>query len=129
MMDKLKTYGEFIAAVEETQCIYAQTFLEEWKALATEEKWQKIRPMPLTKELVLAFAEDMANYFRETISSTCGEELYAEEKESGHAFLREICTKAVALGIDVKIEEIDTFLTMTDLLIAKGYAKVVPNEE
>ena len=80
MMDKLKTYGEFIAAVEETQCIYAQTFLEEWKALATEEKWQKIRPMPLTKELVLAFAEDMANYFRETISSTCGEELYAEEK-------------------------------------------------
>jgi len=129
MTDKLKTYGEFIDAVGETECMYAQFFLEEWKALATEEKWNNIKSMPLTKELVLAFAEDMANYFRRTISHTCVEELYTERTKRGHVFLREIHAKAVALGIDVKIEEIDIFLTMTELLIAKGYVKVVPGEK
>ena len=129
MGDKAKTYGEFIAAMEEVaveiSSVNAEIFLEQWKALATEEDWQKFRPMLLTKELVLRFAEDMALYYAKVISRTETKKLYVSRVEDGHAFLREIHAKAKAFGIDIEIEEIDVPLTPTDSIVATGAAQVV----
>ena len=126
MAEEAKTYGEFIAAMEKTEHFGAQIFIEIWKALATEAQWQEYRPMPLTKELVFNFAEDMANYFRNRISNIETEALYLSEIEESHAFLREIWEKATAFGIDVQLEEIDTWLTPTEIMLDIGLAKIVP---
>lgn len=126
MVDQAKTYGDFFDTMEGTECIYAQGFIEEWKALATEEQWAEFRPMPLTRELVLAFVEDMATYFRELIAHTCTDALYAERIAASHAFLHWVHEKAVEFGIEVRLEEIDAAITPTESLVVAGLTKVVP---
>lgn len=126
MAANLGTYGEFIDAVEGTKCIYAQSFLDEWKALATVTEWAEYRPMLLTRELVVNLAEDMARYFQALISGTCTDALYRERVKAGHDFLRWVHDKAVALGLDVKLQEIDTAMTPTESIVLAGTAAVVP---
>lgn len=125
----MATYGEFIDAVIKTKIVEAQCFMEDWMAMATEEQWAEYRPMELTKELVLALAEDMAKFFRESINGICTDALYTEVIHDGHAFLKEIHSKAVELGVDVALEEIDALLTVTEALVASGAARVVPHGE
>jgi len=110
-------YGEFVDAMREVAKGAggeAETHFEAWCAMATEEQWKEFREMPLSKELVAAFAEDMANAFREVIALTDGEELYEMRMEDGHAFLQGIQAKCVELGIDVSGIRIDVPLSLSD---------------
>ena len=123
----MKTYGEFIDAMEKVaedwRFVEGQTFLERWKKLATEEQWKKYRPMKLRKEEVIAFAQDMAGYYREVIGGTCVEELYYGRIDQGHAFLAEIHKKALESGIEVRLEEIDQPLTALETMGSLGFVK------
>jgi hypothetical protein len=128
MANETKTYGDFIAAMEETTSNYAKVFINEWKALTPEEQWEESRRMLLSRDLVLNFAYTMAGYFRDMIASTCTNAAYARRIQASHDFLLYTWENAVALGIDVKLEEIDTSITPTEALIASGAAKVVTAE-
>lgn len=127
MPKKQNTYGDFIDSVSKTECIEAQLFIDEWKALATEEEWQEYRPMLLTPELVTNFAEDMAKYFRDTIATTDVEELYEMRKLWGHAFLAEVWAKAANLGVKVELNQIDAPLSASEFFAAAGIVKFAPS--
>jgi len=117
----MKTFGEFFTAVkqwaEENGNIDAQIFMEEWQTLVSEEKWQEAMAMEFSKGLFLAFAEDMANYFRERLRGICGDKLYQMTMESGHEFLPAIAEIGKQFGIQAETSEIDTPLSMSDALI------------
>ena len=118
MAEKQGTYGEFIAAVEDTTCFEAKSFIEEWKGLTTEEAWKVFRPMPLTPDLVICFAEDMVHFFRERINGICTEALYTKTIGLYHGFLREVHEKAVKLGVQVELNQIDVPLTPSEAIAA-----------
>jgi hypothetical protein len=121
----VRTYGEFVDSVSQTEIFPAQMFLKEWKDLATEKEWKEYRQLPLTRNLVLNFADDMAIYFRARLKGISGEELWNSTKEEGHRFLREVHAKAGQLGIEVEADEIDVPLTITDLLVKTGAVEVI----
>lgn len=114
------TYGDFIDSVEKTENTTAAVFIELWKETATEEQWKGYRPMPLTSELILSFAEDVAMHFRRRIAGIETEELYEMVIEDAHAFFREVCEKAKQLGIQIKLAKIDTFLTPSEVIVGEG---------
>ena len=127
MEEKQHTYGEFVDLMEElakqTGNVDAQITIEDWKALATEKQWKEFRPLLLTPDLVINFAEDMVSSFQEHISGTCTDELYMQRKKDGHEFLRKIHEAVVGLGIDIDVRKIDVPLTPTDLLVGAGLAE------
>jgi hypothetical protein len=127
MIEKQITYGEFVDLMEkiakDTGNVDAQINIEDWKALATEEQWKEFRPLLLTPELVINFAEDMASYFWEHISGTCIDELYMQRKKDGHEFLRKIHEAVVGLDIDIDIRKIDVPLSPSDILVDAGLAE------
>ena len=128
MADKQVTYGQFIDLVEKTEIGEARIMIEEWKALATEEEeWKGYRPLPLTSDLVIGFAEDMANLFRQRLSGICTDTLYERITKDAHAFLVEISEKAKQLGIQVDIKQVNLPITITEVLIASGYTKIIEN--
>lgn len=127
MADEQATYGQFIDLVEKTEYAEARIFIEEWKAIATEEEWKEYRPLPLMPDLVIRFAEDMADYFRERLSGICTDALYERVAKDAHAFLVEVFEKAKQLGIHVDIERVNLPVTITEALIASGCAKIVEN--
>lgn len=117
------TYGEFIDAMRETRVVGARGDIKEWAAKSIEKGFGQYS-MPLTRELVLSFAEDMRTLFRDMIVHTDTEALYEMLVEDGHTFLREIHAKATKFSIDVALEEVDLPLTTAEILIASGYASV-----
>lgn len=128
MAEKQRTYGEFIDLMEklaeETGNVDAQIAIEDWKALATEKQWKEFRPLLLTSDLVINFAEDMASSFREHISGTYTNELYVQRKKDGHAFLKKVYEKAVELGVKVEHGQIDAALTPSEVMILSGYTNI-----
>jgi len=90
--------------------------LEEWKALATEEQWREYRSKVLEKGHVIAFAQDIAGYYRDVIRGTCVEELYYDRIKQGHDFLTEIHKKAIESGIEVKLEEVNQPLAIAETM-------------
>lgn len=114
------TYGDFIDSVEKTKITGATVFIEQWKGLATEEQWKEYRPMPLTLELILSFAEDAAAHFRRRIAGIETEELYEAVIKDVRAFFREVHEKSQELGIQVELKQIDTFLTPSEVLAGEG---------
>lgn len=113
----VKTYGEFVAAVKKTPIHEARHIVEEWEVLATAEEWEKYRPMPLTRDLITNFAEDMAALFKQRLDGISTEALYERIHGYGHTFLQWVHAKAVEFGIEVEMEEIDLPITFTDALI------------
>ncbi|MFA6534493.1 MAG: hypothetical protein WCT37_04995 [Patescibacteria group bacterium] len=110
MADEPKTYGKFVDIAEliaSNMIRFQGQFVAKWKALITEERWKTLRPIPLTRELVLTFVQDMAKYFRDLISAAKSEKLRNLWILDSHYFLGEIHELAVRLGVDVKVEEID----------------------
>jgi len=128
-MDKSRTYGEFITSMKETKITSARIFIEEWEALATEEQWEQLRPMPLTKQMVLSFAENMARRFWRMIADGCTDDYIHLLTEEGHAFLREIHARAVEFGIAVEVREIDRPLRPSELCAALGAVQVIASGE
>ncbi len=121
------TYGQFIDLVEQTEHVEAGFFIEEWRALATEEKWKEYRPLPLTSDLVITFAEDMASYFGQRLSGICTDALYERVAKDAHAFLVEVFEKAKQLGVQMDIKLVDLPITITEALMASGYTNIVEN--
>lgn len=114
------TCGDFIDYVEKTENTAAAVFIELWKKIATEEQWKEYRPMPLTLGLILSFAEDATTYFRRRIAGIETEELYGSVIEEAHAFFQEIHEKSKEFGIEVELEQIDTFLTPSEIIAGEG---------
>ena len=113
------TYGEFVDAVERVahRWAEAETFVEDWKALATEEQWNQCRGAELNRELVFRLAHSMAYEYRETVDGTHNDELRHQRIIDGHTFLREIHQIAINLGIEVGRAEIDVPLRLGEELI------------
>ena len=119
------TYGDFIKLVEKIESVNGQILIEEWKNLAIEEAWERFRPMPLTKELVLGLMEDMASYFQKALSGISTDELYFLIANDGRKFLIEIRKVAKKCGLNISIEESDISITLTEELVKSGYVNVV----
>lgn len=126
MPESQHTFGDFFDEMyklaSEHSNIDAQFFMEDWVQLVSPERWQEVRKMPLTVELILPFADDMAKMFWDRISTIDGEELYEMTKKDGHAFLRAICSKAKELGFELDEKEVDRPLTFSDVAVATGFA-------
>lgn len=129
MAENQSTYGDFIAVVEDTECGEAKSFIEEWKALVTESEWEEYRPLPLTPDLVINFAESMVIYFWERIAGIHTDALYARTIKRGHAFLQEVHEKAAKLGVPVELEQIDAPLTPSEVLVPGVYARNVTPQD
>jgi len=78
--------------------------------------------------LVLCVGIIFAILIRIRIRSICTEKLFSFIIEQGHAFLREIHQKAISQGIEIKENEIDSFLTYTEMMAATGLIKVENNK-
>lgn len=128
MSEKQSTYGDFIESVEKTENFEAGVFISQWIELATAEQWKEYSSMPLTAELVIGFAQDMALHFQQRISDISTEGLYSLTVKSGHEFLQEVHQKAIELGVDVELNQIDTPLTMSESLAAVGLVKLVKSK-
>jgi len=122
------TLEEFVDSLAETENIEAQIWLKEFKDRIDQKQWQRLKDSPLERSLVIQFAAIMNSLIRERLDSICTEELYYSTTVSGHEFLREIYQKAIAQGIEVKENEIDSFLTYTEMMAAAGYIKVKDNK-
>lgn len=107
-------YGEFVDAMQAVAkiSIEAETFFEEWCAMATEEEWKRLRELPLEEGEIRNFVEDMATYFRELINGTCTDALYSGRVKDGHAFLEAIRAKCIELDIDVSNIQFDVPLAL-----------------
>ena len=114
------TYGDFIDLIEKTKITKAAVFIERWKKLATEEQWKEYRPLPLTPELIMGFAEDTATHFQRRIAGIDTEELYTLVIKDAHAFFREVHEKAQKLGMQIELNQIDTSLTPSEVIARKG---------
>ncbi len=127
MADEQVTYGQFLDLVEKTEIGEAKIFIADWKAFASEEEWAEFRLFALTSGLVILFAKDAADYFRQRLSGICTDALYARVAEDAHAFLVEVFEKAKQLGVQMDIKLVDSPVTITEVLIASGCAKIAEN--
>jgi hypothetical protein len=115
MDNVIKTYGEFIKLVRKTDIVDTLLFFDKWLLLAGAAKTAETNfSVPLTKELVLAFAFDASIYFSKRVANTNSESLCQRLHESGCAFQKEIFAKAVGCGIEVGLEEIRMPLRFID---------------
>jgi hypothetical protein len=115
-----KNYGDFIDLVRKTEVTEAQSFFAEWDSLASGETAETDFSTPLTRELVLAFAYDVACYFTQRISRVCTEALHATLSKAGYDFQKEIYVKANNCCINVGMQEIRMPLRMVDAMIERG---------
>ena len=125
MSESQKTFGDFFSKVEEAlkdDVIDANFFVEQWVKMVSEERWEEVKATPLTLELVIAFAEDMASMYWERISSIETDALYSMTIDEGHAFLKRIHKIATELELKVDIRQIDSPLTFSDSLLRSGLA-------
>jgi len=121
------TLEEFVNSLMKTEKIESKIWLEQFNERIVKKQWERIKNSPLDKTLVISFAWIMTSLIRERIDSISTKKLYNEIIKQGHAFLREIYQKAVLQGIDVKENEIDSFLTYNEMMAAAGYLKVENN--
>ncbi len=115
-----KTYGDFLELVRKSNVSEAQSFFAEWDSLSGGETAETDLSAPLTRELALAFAYDVSDYFTQRISRVCSEALHATISKAGYDFQKEIYVKAVNCGIDVGMQEIRMPLCLVDALIESG---------
>ncbi len=125
MPEDEKTFGDFFNKVEELlrdKTIDANFFVEEWVKTVSKENSERIKAMPLTIDLVVAFAEDMAAMYAGRIINICTDALYNRTVRDGHSFLYSVHRIAKELGLEIDIKHIDTPLTPTEAL-ASGLSK------
>ncbi len=119
------TYGQFVEAMGKTELENGQHMIDSLRKLDTEG-WRELREMPLTRELVIGFAEGIAIIYYSmiaSINSVKEEKAYLAMIDEGHAFLSEIYEKAIKLGVEVDLSDIDTPLTIHEYLAERGYVK------
>ena len=121
------TYEQFFDLVKKTEIGEARIIIEDWEAPADEEERARFHSLALTPELVITFAENVANYFEQRLSGICTDALYERITKDAHAFLVEVFEKAKQLGVQVDIEKVNLPVTITEALIASGCAKIVKN--
>lgn len=125
MPENQKTFSDFFSKVEEVlkdDIIDANFFVERWVKMVSKERWEEVKAMPLTLELVVTFAEDMVSMYWERISSIETDALYSMAINEGHSFLRNIHKIATELGLETDIRQIDSPLTPSDSLLRSGLA-------
>lgn len=127
MADEQVTYGQFIDLVEKTEIGEAKIIIEDREAPADEEERARFHSLALTPELVITFAENMANYFEQRLSGVCTDALYERITKDAHAFLVEVFEKAKQLGVQIDIKLVDLPVTITEALMASGYTNIVEN--
>ena len=126
MAETQRKFGEFFDKMMKwslNDTNEAEYHMEEWSELVSPEKWQEVREMLLTADLVLSFADDMAVMFQRRIANIETNSLYYSVIKEGHDFLRQIQEEAKQLGIEVA--SLDRPLTPTESLVASGAARVV----
>jgi len=122
------TLEEFVDSLSQTKNIEGQCWLNEFKERVDKKQWQDLKDRTLDKTLVKSFARIMAGIIMERLDSICTESLYFSTIKTGHEFLQEIHQKTLDGGIDVEKDEIDTHLTMTEMMAAAGFIKVKDNK-
>jgi hypothetical protein len=122
------TLEEFVNLLGQSKSIEARLWIEQFKLVIDLRQWEETKGNPLNRANVISIARFLANLIRGRIISIGTEELYKEVIEQGHAFLREIHQKAVSQGIEVKEDEIDSFLSYTEMMAAVGYIKIEDNK-
>ena len=123
-------FGEFFDKIaeetEKSHNIDAQIFIEEWVDIVSPEEWKKVKQMPLTEELALAFVEDMAGMFWRRLSGIDSERLYDETIKSGHDFLEQIKEVVKQFGIEISSQR---SLTPSEALFTSGLIQEVDETE
>ncbi|MEX1997515.1 MAG: hypothetical protein WEA04_02445 [Candidatus Andersenbacteria bacterium] len=122
MTDTYKTFGDFFDAVRETEIVEGQIWMDEYRDLLDEARWQKTRQMQLTDELVTCFAQNMVVMFGQRMLSICTHELYVSTGKRGHAFLTEVRNAAQRFGVDVS-QVIDVPITPTEAVARASRAR------
>jgi len=122
------TLEEFVDLLGQSKSIEARLWIEQFKLVIDLRQWEATKGDPLNRANVISIARFSANLIRGRIISIGTEELYKEVIEQGHAFLHEIHQKAVSQGIEVKEDEIDSFLSYTEMMAAVGYIKIEDNK-
>ena len=121
------TYEQFLDLVKKTKIGEARIIIEDREAPADEEERARFHSLALTPELVITFAENVANYFEQRLSGICTDALYKRMAKDAHAFLVEVFEKAKRLGVQVDIKKVNLPVTITEALIASGCAKIAKN--
>lgn len=99
-----KTFGDFFDVVYQTKTFEPSAWMDEWKDMVDQNRWEEVRATPLTDDWVACFAEDMATFFRKRMAGICTEELYDSVSKDGRVFLAEITAKAKHFGVDVSAQ-------------------------
>ena len=105
-MPEPRNFGEFfdalLEAIRKAGNIEAESFIEDWTDLFSDDEWQKKRDMLLNEEMVLVFADDMARMIWARIVGICTEALYNSSLKSGHDFLRQMQEVSKVLGLAIR---------------------------
>lgn len=128
-----RTFGDFYDEVmpEEGDLdkMEGRVFMEQWKALVDEARWQEVRRMPLIYGLVHNFTEDMLTSFQDRLAGICTDELYATVTRASHAFAAHIAEVAARFGHDVT-KVCSGPVTFSEALVESGLVRVVdPDDE
>jgi hypothetical protein len=129
-----KTYGEFLEAVlaraedhnDHAECFIKARIKDQG---AAPELWQRTLAGPLTKEIVLAFADSIGEDFERAIWETSDHCMYADLRKAGHEFQVDVHQLAHEFGIDVQLVEFDKPLSPSEALVRSGVLKVVRKNE
>lgn len=116
--------ADFIDLLNTTDIIKVRIWLEEWQINLADDEREEIKVLSLTREFIIEFAKDIASQIWLRLSSICTDALYNSTKKAGHDFLKEIYQKAVEQNIEVRLDEIDSFLTPSELMESEGLATV-----
>lgn len=131
MTESQHKFGEFFDRIteeaEKSHNIDAQIFMEEWVDMVSPEEWQKVKEMPLTEELAVAFVEDMAGMFWRRLSGIDSERLYEETIKSGHSFLEQI--KEIAKRFSIEIDFANRPITPSEALLSGGFIEEAEETE
>lgn len=115
MAEQVLTVSDFV------KLVVTDTASEIWLSCCPirqeEESWEEFLTSPFTRKSVIDFAGLMADEIAFEAFQWSTEESRGRTFKNGHNFLRIVHEKAVELGLDVELEEIDQDLTFSEEMV------------
>lgn len=110
MVDEIKTIGDFIGSLRQTENVYANEWIDSFEKFIPSRDWEGLAA---TAETITAFScwisAEISKCLRRP-NAINNIQVYRKIFNAGHQFLQEIHQKAVEFGLEINPEEIDNIL-------------------
>jgi hypothetical protein len=118
----MKTIGEFLKLVINTDILEGKLLIEEWRDSCSDEEWEQGERQILTNQTVLLLRTQISSLFAHRMADVCTDALYKSVLTEHQDFIAEYDAKAAQQGFVITEER--PSITATEVMVKAGLVEV-----